>query len=76
MRDNLKEPHTALFTGPTGCGKTHLVLDMIGKEYNQHFVYNIVICPTLRWNKSYLSKGWIKKDDQVWLIEPKDRLYH
>ena len=32
MTDYLKEPHTTIFTGPTGCGKTHLVLDLIEKN--------------------------------------------
>ena len=71
----IKEPHTVIFTGPTGCGKRHLVLDLIEKEYSKHFDYIIIICPTLRWNKTYHAKGWIKHDDKVWLIEPKDRLY-
>ena len=28
----IKEPHTVIFTGPTGCGKSHLVLDLIEKN--------------------------------------------
>ena len=52
----IKEPHTTIFTGPTGCGKTHLVLDLIEKEYNKHFDYIIIICPTLQWNKTYHSR--------------------
>ena len=24
---------------------------------------------------AYHAKGWIKHDDKVWLIEPKDKLY-
>ena len=34
MADYIKEPHPAIFTGRTKCGKTHLVLDLIEKEYN------------------------------------------
>ena len=34
MADYIKEPHPAIFTGSTKCGKTHLVLDLIEKEYN------------------------------------------
>ena len=64
-----------MFTGPTGCGKTHLVLNLIEKEYNKHFYFIIIICPTLWWNKTYHSKDWTKNDDKVWLIEPKDKLY-
>ena len=60
---------------PTGCGKSHLVLDFIEKKYSKHFDYIIIICLTLRWNKTYHAKAWIKHDDKVWLIEPKDKLY-
>ena len=75
MTDYIKEPHTAIFTSPTGCRKTHLVLDLIEREYNKHFDYIIIIWPTLLWNKIYHSKDWIKNDDKVWLIDPKDKLY-
>ena len=50
------------------------VLDLIEKEYNKHFDYIIIISPTLRWNQTYHSKTWMKNDDKVWLIEPKDKL--
>ena len=75
MTGYIKEPHTTIFTGSTSCGKTHLVLDLIQKEYNKHCDYIIIICPTLPWNKTYNSKDWIKNNDKVWLIEPKDKLY-
>ena len=31
MTDYIKESHTTIFTGPTGCRKTHFVLDLIEK---------------------------------------------
>ena len=67
MTDNIKKSHTTIFTGPTDCGKTHLVLNLIEKEYNKHFDYIIIICPTVRWHKTYHSRDWIKNDDKVWL---------
>ena len=67
-----KDPHTAIFTDPTGCRKIHLVLDFIEKEYNQHFDYTVFACSTLHWNKTYNAKVWIKQDDNIWLIEPKN----
>ena len=70
----IKEPYTAIFTGSTGCGKRHVVSDLIEKKYNKHYDYIIIICPTLPWNKTYHTKGRIKHDDKVWLIEPKDQL--
>ena len=48
---------------------------MIEKEDSKHFDYIIIICPTLRWNKTYHAKEWIKHDDKVWLTEPKDKPY-
>ena len=44
----IKDLHTAILTGPTGCGKTHLVLELIGKGYNKKFDYIIIIFSTLR----------------------------
>ena len=48
---------------------------MIEKEYNKHFDFIIIICRTLQENSTYHAKDWIKNDDKVWLIEPKDNLY-
>ena len=75
MTDYIKEPHTAIFTDQTGSGKTHLVLELIEKEYNKDFDFIIIICPTLGENSTYYAKEWIKNNDKVWLIEPKDNLY-
>ena len=75
MTTYIKDLHTTIFTISTGCGKAHLVLDLIEKEYNKHFDYIIIICPMLRWNKTYHDRYWIKNDDKVWLVEPKDWLY-
>ena len=56
--------------------KTRLVLELIEKEYNKHFDYIVIICPTLRENnKTYHAKEWIKNDDNVWLVDPMDNLY-
>ena len=71
MTGYIKEPHAAIFNGQTGYGKTPLVLELIEKEYNKHFDFIVIICPTLREN----SKEWIKTDDNVWLVDPKDNLY-
>ena len=75
MTGYIKEPHTAIFIGQTGRGKTHLVLELIEKEYNEHFDFIIIICPTVRENSTYHAKEWIKNDDKVWRVDPKDKLY-
>ena len=75
MTGYIKHPYTGIFTRPTGCGKSHLFLDLTEKEYRRHFDYIIIICPMLRWNKTYHAKAWIRHNEKVWLIEPKDMLY-
>ena len=37
MTAYIKKPHRSIFIGQTGCGKTHLVLELIEKDYNKHF---------------------------------------
>ena len=75
MTGYIKEPHTDLFTGQTKCGKIHLVLELIEKEYKNHFDYIFITCPTLQENSTYHAKDWIKNDDKVWLVDLKDSLY-
>ena len=71
----IKDPHTAIFSGQTGVGKTHLVLDLIETHYDKHFDKIIILCPTIRWNKTYRDRAWVVKDPNVWLIVPKGKLY-
>ena len=71
----IKKPHTVIFTGQMNCGKMHLVLELIKKEYNKHFDYIVIICPMLRENSTYHAKEWIKTDDNVWRVDSKDNLY-
>ena len=75
MTDFIKKPHTSMFIGQAGCGKTHLVLELIEKEYKKNFDYIVIICPTLRENSTYHAKEWMKDNDKVWLVEPKENLY-
>ena len=72
----MKEPHTALFIAPTGVGKTHLVLSLLENEYRNHFDFIVIICPILRYNSTYKSRGWVWNDPEVIPIEPGNRLYY
>ena len=74
--DVVKDAHTAIFSGQMGCGKTHLMLNLIESEYKGHFEYIIVICPTIKViNNTYLTRSWIRSDTGVFLIEPGDKLF-
>ena len=69
------EPHTALFVAPTGVGKTHLALDLLKREYFNHFDFIVIICTTLRYNSTYKSRNWFWTDSEVIQIEPDNPLY-
>jgi len=71
----VKDPHTAIFSGPTSCGKTRCVLDLLETEYRHHFDNVVVLCSTIRWNSTYLERDWIWRDDYIFVIEPKDKLF-
>ena len=75
MIEYIKIPHTAIFIRQTECRKAHLLLELIENHYNKHFNYIVIICPTLRENETYHAKEWIKNDNKVWLVDPKDNLY-
>ena len=70
----MKEPRTALFVAPTGVGKTHLALSLLKNEKRNHFI--VIICPTLRYNSTYKSRGWVGNDPDVIPIEPGNQLYY
>ena len=72
----MKESHTALFVAPAGVRKTHLALSLLENEYRNHFDFIVIICPTLRYNSTYKSRGWVWNDPDVIPIEPGNQLYH
>ena len=72
----MKEPHSALFVARTGVGKTHLALSLLENEYRNHFDFIVIMCPTLRYNSTYKSQGWVWNDPDVIPIEPGNRLYY
>ena len=67
---------TALFVAPTGVGKTQLALDLLESEYFNHFDFIIIICPTLKHNETYKSRGWVWTDPDVIPIEPGNDLHY
>ena len=75
MINVVMKPHTALFIAQPGAGITHKVLDLLENEYRHHFEYIIILCPTLRINETYRSRPWIWSDNNIFLIEPKDKLF-
>ena len=76
MINYVKEAHTAIFTGPTSCGKTQRVLDLIEKDYKGHFDNIVILCSTLASGTKPTSIApWIWSDDYVFCFEPKGNLF-
>ena len=72
----MKELHTALFVALTGVRKAPLALSLLEIEYRNHFDFIVIICPTLRNNSTYKSRGWVSNDPDVMPIEPGNQLYY
>ena len=47
-----KYPHSAIICGQTGCGKTVFILDLLEERYTETFTHIVILCPTIRWNKT------------------------
>ena len=57
-----KYPHSAIICGQTGCGKTVFILDLLEERYTETFAHIVILCPTVRWNKTYHSRSWVWTD--------------
>eukprot|EP00745_Piridium_sociabile_P030731 TRINITY_DN50_c0_g3_i1.p3 TRINITY_DN50_c0_g3~~TRINITY_DN50_c0_g3_i1.p3 ORF type:complete len:204 (+),score=7.22 TRINITY_DN50_c0_g3_i1:2805-3416(+) len=69
-----KEPHCSLICGQTGCGKTIFVLDLLQTVYRNHFEHIVIFCPTLKYNKSYRERKFIWSDDEIYVVDPSNKL--
>ena len=68
------EPHCAMISGTTGCGKSVYVLELLKTVYKNHFDYIVIFCPTIGDNKTYLDCRFIWEDDCVYMVNPENRL--
>ena len=69
-----KDPHSAIICGQTGCGKTVFVLDLLESHYNGVFQHIVILCPTIKYNKTYQEREWIWTDKEIYIIDPGERL--
>ena len=56
--------------------KAYLALSLLENEYRNHFNFIVIICPTLRYNSTYKSRGWVWNDPEVIPIELGNNLYY
>ena len=52
-----------IIVGMTACGKTHYLLNMLEKEYKNHYDYIFIVCPTLEDNKTYQQWKYLTDPD-------------
>ena len=52
----IKKPHSAIICGATDCGKTEFTLNLLETKYKDIFKYIVIVCPTWRYNKTYLRR--------------------
>jgi Rad3-related DNA helicase len=70
-----KEPHAAIICGMTGCGKTEFALDLLEDPYAGVFEHVVILCPTVKYNQAYLDRSWVWLDDEVYVLNPGERLH-
>ena len=52
-----------------------MILDLLEGHYRGLFQHILVLCPTVRHNKTYQQCPWIWTDPEVYLLDPGERLY-
>ena len=63
-----KFPHSAMFIGVTAWEKTEFLLKLLETIYKNHFEIIVILCPTILYNKTYLSRKWIFDDKNVFIV--------
>ena len=51
-----------IIVGMTACGKTQYLLNMLEKEYKNHYDYIFIVCPTLE-DKTYQQWKYLPDPD-------------
>ena len=68
-------PHSAITCGQTGCGKTVFILDLLEGPYRRVFHHIVILCPTIRYNRTYQECPWVWSDPEVYVVDPGERLH-
>ena len=70
-----QDGHSAIICGQTGCGKTVFILDLLEGPYRDVFQHIVILCPTVRHNKTYQNCAWVWTDPEVFIVDPGERLH-
>ena len=63
-----KIPFNCIITGPTNCGKTRYLIQMLRQYFRYAFSYIVLICPTYKDSKTY--RNFAKGDRRFIVLSP------
>ena len=59
----MKTPFHMIIVGMTACGKTHYLLNMLKEDYKNKFDYIYIVCPTIKYNRTYQNWEYLNDPD-------------
>lgn len=51
------------------------IVDLLEGPYRGDFRHIVILCPTVRYNKTYQSRPWVWSDPEVYIVDPGERLH-
>lgn len=51
------------------------MLDLLEDPYRNRFHHIVILCPTIRYNKTYQERSWIWRDPEIYVVDPGVRLH-
>ena len=66
--------HSAITCCQTRCSKTVFPLDLLEGCYRGVFKHIAILCPTVKHNETYKQREWIWTDDEIYVVDPAERL--
>ena len=69
--DQKNIPSNALISGPTNCGKTKYLTRLLCNEFRFKFYYIVLLCPTLKHNKTWNRCSFVENDEDFFVFSPK-----
>ncbi len=72
-----KDPHSTIICAQTGCGKIIFILDLLSFRCSYHGIFQhiVILCPTIRFNKTYQNCSWVWTDPEIFIVDACEQLH-